>query len=1252
MKKLALLLPVLLLLALLVAAHAEAPTPEFEFDASKAIITAYNGPGGDVVIPAEIDGQRVWDVKNIFYECPVPVTSITLPEGFDVLNDNLISQIPDLARLTLPESLRVICRGNLQNCPALTEVTIPAGVCYIADNSFSWCEQLTSITFTGRCPLICDFTFSVLGDGCVVHVPDDEYDAYRAAIPSSIDVQPSGQNAVVVNDSTPEDQFAFDPATGTITGYRDRLARMDIPSEIGGVPVKAIGAEAFYPAYHLMYLTVPDGVEVIGDSAFAHTNSILYIGLPDSVRKVGDEAFLGAIRGNRFHWPASLETIGNRAFENCYFTDDIVLSPSVKSIGDGAFAWSWPSNLRLAEGCQPWIGSKAFEHGRLSYIQMDTYEFFDAAPDAFEGSYVTDVDLPWDSGWESRLAWQDYFSAQLEDCEVFINNPPDCAYTDGDNHLYEKGADGYYYLTQYNDGEEAPYLYYNIRDNSGDEPQLIQCRGLGDGVFKGNQTIRRFRVTHANWPWHIGAEALADSSVELVDLFYTTETIGARAFANCVNLTEITLPASLTSIDATAFEGCVNLARVTVLCDMSVLPENLFADCAALMADPSGLVLPANAPDDVVARLSEEMGCPWYQPLLRVGESPREIIPMPYEPTDPSLFEFRPETGTIVRYWGDEADVVVPREIDGVTVTGMNQSAFDRCFDYTDSGVATNRTDYVTLRSVVLPETITEIKDGTFTYCQQLESFICYAPVKSTGRGTFRLCRNLDTVVFVNGVKEIDNYCFDSAGPLSTFYNPVALDYIGERAFQNCAVKSFAVDATTLGGTPFSNCKNLTELHLTDRVAQHNMAVAYQCPNLALVCFETTDLSPFSKDGIVTGCAEALTVRLPQDADEAAVEQAAKHTTMWGTNAEVTVEQAACDRVPAELPDIDALLASYAANPIATPTPEPVVTPAPAQPVGEAGEPFLGSWTVTEITMGGETHAASEFGMEMGITFNADGTALMRNADGSTGEMTWSVVDGAAILDGVRLTLAEDGTLVADQEGMRMVFVRDGEAAPAPEPEPEPAAQPVGEAGEPFLGSWTVTEITMGGETHSAAELGMDMGVTFNADGTARVRNADGSTGETTWSVSDGAALLDGIPLVPAEDGTLVAEQQGMRMVFAREGGTAPEPEPEPAPEPEPQPEPDGAAAFLDVKLTCVSVESSGYAVNPESLGGEYSVTFHSDGRLTFVLSGSALPDLTWTQDGADRVSDYYGQGELRFEPTASGYTLNFLDVMVLTFEA
>lgn len=52
----------------------------------------------------------------------------------------------------------------------------------------------------------------------------------------------------------------------------------------------------------------------------------------------------------------------------------------------------------------------------------------------------------------------------------------------------------------------------------------------------------------------------------------------------------------------------------------------------------------------------------------------------------------------------------------------------------------------------------------------------------------------------------------------------------------------------------------------------------------------------------------------------------------------------------------------------------------------------------------------------------------------------------------------------------------------------------------------------------------------------------------------------------------------------------------------------------LERKYVCVSAEVSGYTMDASMLGGEYSLTFHPDGTVGFVMVGASVPGLRWTQ--------------------------------------
>ena len=82
-------------------------------------------------------------------------------------------------------------------------------------------------------------------------------------------------------------------------------------------------------------------------------------------------------------------------------------------------------------------------------------------------------------------------------------------------------------------------------------------------------------------------------------------------------------------------------------------------------------------------------------------------------------FEFNPATGLISAYTGTDVDVGVSREIGGVTVVGSEEyNVFASCQSFSNTETPTNQTEWVHLRTLVLPETIHEIPDSLLMYCQ------------------------------------------------------------------------------------------------------------------------------------------------------------------------------------------------------------------------------------------------------------------------------------------------------------------------------------------------------------------------------------------------------------------------------------------------------------------------------------------------------------------------------------------------------
>lgn len=1373
------LISVLSLLMLVLCIPALAESTDWNYDANYAILRGYDGAGGDVVVPAEIDGFTV-DVIGINVFKGDTITSLTLPETVLELRSNAVASCEKLTSVTLPQSLVVINRMNFFSCNALSEVTIPASVRYIGDTSFRFCDALRKITFEGVCPAIDMDCFSVLPEDAVAYVPDDQLEAYTAAFEnagSTVSVQPSGKNAVLVeNNGYVEDEFDFDASTGTITSYNGYATYLAIPETIGGAPVKAIGPEAFARHAYLAFLELPEGLESIGDSAFYNCETLGRVRFPSTLKTIGSNAFYNAYKSSVLEL-TSVESIGDYAFYFAGLKGSLELPEGLKSIGENAFeaCTNMGANLYLPSTLES-IGSNAFKGDyNIQYIVLESPTAPMLGENVFAGcDYLYDIDLNAHGTRQEMQQWQAYVDALGLPCRVWRAQDPTAQSPEKGAYQYENRV-----LTEYTGTKTRIHPHLTVSK----EPVV----GLGDGVFKDSQTIEYFSVAHNDEFTTIGAESFMNSSLREVDLFDSVTTIGARAFANCAQLETLTLPDSLTTIGEGALDGLTGLKKLVIKCDPALIPagtfanmpnlnevtvesgaipahmfegsgvaaltlgagvteigEKAFADTAlnaaeltnvtaigagafegsalervrlstsasvgerafantklkqlviptvgsfplsAVEGTSAELRLPTDATDDQLAAWNETLKRPWYDPMLREGETSK-FVKMPFEPTPAENFEFNPENGLISAYIGTDVDVVVPREIDGVTVVGFaNYNAFDSCQDYTDSSVETNRTEWVHLRTLVLPETIKELPGMMLAYCQQLETFVCYAPLESTGGNQFMLCRSLNNVIFVNGVREIGNYAFDSAGPLSNLYFGEHLVKIGQQAFNFAELTSFVADAESVEYGAFTECQNLTSLHFTSKTKSFGENCIINCPNLTEICFDGCDLTT-SPMGLMMNVAPKLTVYVPEGMSEENLRHA-QNCQSWSENpSEVTVSTEGCAHALPTLPDVTAMLpelkldagveavaviASDAPETTAKPETIPESTDAPASETTAAPEntteaqdaaipdEYLGAWYGVSMEIEGMSYPLADMGMDLTITIGADGTAEM-HMNGEGERIRCSMQDGVLTADGVSFAL-QDSMLVVSEDGMTMTLSRE-------KPEASAASIPVIDESatiDDLKGVWALAHVTMDGVTlpAEAAEMAGDTLVVYgdSCDLTLQGMTLDGLT-----CSMDGCALLISIldgeaAATLREDGTLCLEMSDVTLWYERTGDTpeiTAESVPEATSEPAAMPEPaaSGAEAMIGKKYVMTDADVNGCNMTAAQMGNlEYSILLQEDGTVTFVMAGSDIPGLTWaygripTEAGeADGiVIDYYTQA-LNLVPTEKGFDMDYFGSMLMHF--
>ena len=186
----------------------------------------------------------------------------------------------------------------------------------------------------------------------------------------------------------------------------------------------------------------------------------------------------------------------------------------------------------------------------------------------------------------------------------------------------------------------------------------------------------------------------------------------------------------------------------------------------------------------------------------------------------------------------------------------------------------------------------------------------------------------------------------------------------------------------------------------------------------------------------------------------------------------------------------------------------------------------VGTWTLTGVEAEGMTLDPAMLGMEITMTLNEDGTAQMGMSGLAEEGGTWSVEgDVVTVIDPdgeeMPMTLTEDGSLRAEQDGMAMIFtLSTGDEGQSVIGAAAEVAVLEDVALEDFNGEWTATH-------GLAIEVPLEtLGLTMDAS----IDN-----GNITISDGTNSDIVKG----ELEENALVAEQSGVQMPFyLREDGT------------------------------------------------------------------------------------------------------------------
>lgn len=234
-------------------------------------------------------------------------------------------------------------------------------------------------------------------------------------------------------------------------------------------------------------------------------------------------------------------------------------------------------------------------------------------------------------------------------------------------------------------------------------------------------------------------------------------------------------------------------------------------------------------------------------------------------------------TVTILNYNGNEKDLTIPNEIDGMIVKRIGYGAFAECKSIEVLNIPESITiigNYAfsqcsQIKVVNMSDAVVSIGQYAFAGCNSLESIVVPKGISTLNYGTFFDCINLKDVTLPDGIKTIGGMVFANCKSLENITLPTTLNSIGNSGFADCtALKSIEIPngVNTLASGAFSGCLSLQNINLPETLVSIGQNAFQDCIALKSVYL------PESVTGIgygaFTGCADLVDINIPSKVTE------------------------------------------------------------------------------------------------------------------------------------------------------------------------------------------------------------------------------------------------------------------------------------------------------------------------------------------------------------------------------------------------
>lgn len=491
-------------------------------------------------------------------------------------------------------------------------------------------------------------------------------------------------------------EYSVENGKATITDFdKNYTGDLIIPATLGGCNVACIGYWAFYGCKGMTSVTIPNTVEFINNGAFAdctnlyefrvndeNRNYCAYDGVLFNKEKTSLIAFPNK-KTDGYQVPVFVNEIFNAAFYGCCDLKSVKIPDSVKKIGAQAFSkCTGLSSIEIPNGIAEIPDETFCDCTALTLIAIpNTVKKIGtrAFENCTELTAVTIPDSVTEIGWEVFYGCSALASISISDSVVSMG----CGVLGGT-------------------------AYYNNKNNWKDG--ILYC---------GNHLIRADKNTLCGE----------------IEIREETKTIAGMAFADCENLTAVTIPEGILEIGYGTFQFCSKLKSAHLPDSIKSIGLYAFDHCSEL-AD-------ITFPDNV-----EDIG--WC------------VI------DGTAFYRNKSNWENGVLYCGNhliEANSSVAKNYkvkDGTKTIAAAYESMSR-----DGGFMYNNE----LESVVIPDSVIFIGPSVFFNCENLKAVTIPESVKYMSSSTFEGCKSLTLFVYADSYAE--QYAKENGIPFEIISKPI-----------------------------------------------------------------------------------------------------------------------------------------------------------------------------------------------------------------------------------------------------------------------------------------------------------------------------------------------------------------------------------------------------------------------------------------------------------------------------------------------